>query len=300
MNIKEALNQTHQDLENFLEAEVLLKSCLGIENVELYLNPVRHLSRYELNLLEEAIEKRKDHLPLAYITGEKEFYSLGFRVAPDTFIPRPETEFIVDAVWKKILDPGSLILGKDQHPASSIQHPVIVDLGTGCGNIAATLARYIPHSKIYATDISKKALEVAEENARRHRVEDRITFLEGNLFSPLENRHLKGKIDFLVSNPPYVIRSEIDSLMPEVANYEPRIALDGGEDGLSFYRRIIEEAPKYLKSHGYLVLELGIDQAPPVKEMIEKTLEFESIEIIKDYSRIERVIVARRTVIGNQ
>ncbi|MBU4561728.1 peptide chain release factor N(5)-glutamine methyltransferase [bacterium] len=317
MNIKEALNRTHRDLRNFLEAEVLLKSCLEIENVELYLNPDRHLSHYELNLLAEAIEKRKNHLPLAYITGEKEFYSLEFRVTPDTFIPRPETEFLVEAVLKKILDPGSLILEKNQHPASSIQHPVnIIDLGTGCGNIAATLARYIPHSKIYATDISKKALGVAKENARRHRVEDRITFLEGDLFSPLENRHLKGKIDFLVSNPPYVIKSEIDSLMPEVANYEPRIALDGGEDGLSFYRRIIEGAAQYLKSlprrpastakrgeqagQGYLVLELGIDQAPQVKEMIEKTSKFESIEIIKDYSGIERVIVARRAVISNR
>ncbi|MBU4128601.1 peptide chain release factor N(5)-glutamine methyltransferase, partial [bacterium] len=102
MNIKEALNQTHRDLENFLEAEVLLKSCLEIENVELYLNPDRHLSRYELNLLKNAVKKRKSLLPLAHITGKKEFYSLGFRVTPDTLIPRPETEFIVDAVLKRL------------------------------------------------------------------------------------------------------------------------------------------------------------------------------------------------------
>ena len=295
MRLKDALYQTHRELRNFLEAELLLKSCLGLERRDIYLNPDRCLSDYELNLLEETIEKRKAHLPSAYITGKKEFYSLEFRVTPDTFIPRPETEFIIDTVLKKILDHGSLILGKDQHPACSIQHPVIiVDLGTGCGNIAIILARYIPQSRIYATDISKKALEVAEENARRHRVEDRITFLEGDLFSPLENCHLEGKVDFLVSNPPYVIRNKIDSLMPEVANYEPRIALDGGEDGFSFYRRIIERAPQYLKSKGYLVLELGIDQSSQVKEMIEKTLEFESVEIIKDYSQIERVIVTRR------
>jgi release factor glutamine methyltransferase len=167
-------------------------------------------------------------------------------------------------------------------------------LGTGCGNIAITLAKYISQSKMYATDISKKALEIAEENARRHRVEDRITFLEGNLYSPLEDYHLEGKVDFLVSNPPYVIRSEINSLMPEVADYEPYIALDGGEDGLSFYRGIIEEAPQYLKLKGYLILELGIDQASQVQEMIEKTLEFDSFKIIKDYSQIERVIITRR------
>jgi release factor glutamine methyltransferase len=289
LNIKEVLNQTHRDLENFSEAEVLLKSCLEIKNIELYLNPDCHLSRYELNLLAEAIEKRKNHLPLAYITGEKEFYSLGFRVTPDTFIPRPETEFLIDAVLKRSPVTGHRL------PVTDHRLPItIVDLGTGCGNIAATLAKYTPHSKIYATDISKKALEVAKENARRHRVEDRITFLKGDLFSPLENRHLKGKIDFLVSNPPYVIRGEIDSLMPEVAHHEPRIALDGGEDGFSFYRRIIEGAPQYLKSKGYLVLELGIDQAPQVKEIVEKTLEFKSIEIIKDYSGIERVIIARK------
>jgi release factor glutamine methyltransferase len=288
VNIKEALNHTHQDLGNFLEAEVLLESCLDLERPGLYLDPDRTLTHQEWNLLEEAIEKRKNHLPLDYITGKREFYSLGFRVTPDTFIPRPETEFIIDAVLEKL-------------PITNYQLPItIVDLGTGCGNIAITLAKYISHSKMYATDISKKALEIAEENARRHRVEDRIAFLEGDLFSPLKDYHMEGKIDFLVSNPPYIIRSEIRSLMPEVANYEPRIALDGGEDGLSFYRRIIKGAAQYLKSKGYLIMELGIGQAPQVKEMIEKTLEFESIGIIKDYSQIERVIIARKAVIGDQ
>jgi len=260
-----------------------------MERSELYLNPDYYLSNYERNLLKEAIKKRKNRLPLAYIIGKKGFYSLEFRVTPDTFIPRPETEFIVDAVLKRSPVTGHRLSVTDY------QSPItIIDLGTGCGNIAVTLAKHISNARIYATDIPKKALAVAEENARRHRVEDRITFLEGDLFSPLENRHLEGKIDFLVSNPPYVIRGEIDSLMPEVAHHEPRIALDGGEDGFSFYRRIIEGAPQYLKSKGYLVLELGIDQAPQVKEIIEKTLEFEAIEIVRDYSQIERVIVTRR------
>ncbi len=330
MNIKEVLNQAYRELGNFLEAEALLESCLGLERRNLYLSPDHTLTHQELNLLEEAIEKRKDHQPLAYITGKKEFYSLEFRVTPDTFIPRPETEFIVDAVLKIVYGlrftvyPSSevedLLLRRTGGKRSTVNSEAksqagkrlinIVDLGTGCGNIAVTLARHIPHSRIYATDISKEALEVAKENAKRHRVEDRITFLEGNLFSPLEDRHLGGEIDFLVSNPPYVTRSEIASLMPEVAHYEPRIALEGGEDGLSFYRRIIEGAAQYLRSpvqpygngagQGYLILELGIDQASQVKEMIEKTLEFESIEIIKDYSQIERVIIARKAVIGDQ
>ncbi len=283
MNIKEAFYQAQQNLGDFLEAEVLLKSYLGLERQDIYLNPDSGLTRYELNLLEEAIEKRKNHLPLAYIIGEKEFYSLAFKVTPDTFIPRPETEFIIDAVLER-------------SPITGHRLPItIVDLGTGCGNIAITLARYIPNSRIYATDISKKALEIAKENARRYRVEDRITFLEGDLFSPLKNHHLEGKIDFLVSNPPYIVKREIDSLMPEVANYEPRIALDGGEDGFSFYGRIMEKAPKYLKSRGYLVLELGIDQVSRVKEIIEKTSKFESIEIIKDYSKIDRVIIAQKS-----
>ncbi|MCK4648791.1 peptide chain release factor N(5)-glutamine methyltransferase [bacterium] len=285
MNLKEALYHIQQNLGNFLEAEILLKSYLGFERQDIYLHPDRGLTRYKLNLLKEAIEKRKAHLPLAYITGKKEFYSLEFRVTPDTFIPRPETEFIVDAVLERLKS-------KVQSPKPKVN---IIDLGTGCGNIAIALARHILHPRIYATDISKKALAVAEENARKHRAEDRITFLQGDLFSSLKDRHLEGKIDFLVSNPPYVIRSEIDSLTPEVADYEPRIALNGGEDGLSFYRRIIEEAPQYLKSPGYLVLELGIDQAPQVKEIVEKTLKFKSIEIIKDYSEIERVIIAQRS-----
>ncbi len=289
MRLRDVLYQTNHDLGNFLEAEVLLKSCLGLERRDIYLNPDRPLTRYELNLLEEAIEKRKKRLPLAYITGAKEFYSLEFRVTPDTFIPRPETEFIVDAVLNIVYGKRSKA-GQVRRTAQRLIN--VVDLGTGCGNIAITLARYIPFSRIYATEISKKALEVAKENAQRHRVIDRITFLEGDLFSPLEDRRLEGKIDFLVSNPPYLIRSQINSLMPEVANYEPGIALDGGGDGLSFYRRIIEGAVEYLKSRGYLILEMGIGQAPKVKEMIEKTKEFLSIEIIKDYSGIERVITS--------
>jgi len=320
VRLKDAFYQTHRDLRNFLEAEGLLKSCLGLERRDLYLDPNRRLSNHELKLLEEAIKERKNYSPLAYIIGEKEFYSLGLRVTPDTFIPRPETEFIVDAVLNIVYGLRFTVYGKRSTVNSEAKSRAgkrlinVVDLGTGCGNVAITLARYIPRSRIYATDISKKALEVAKENAKRHKVEDKITFLEGNLFSPLKNRHLEGKVDFLVSNPPYIVRREIDSLMPEVAKYEPRIALDGGKDGFFFYRRIIEGAPQYLKSpapeprrtnlrgrqvrcgagQGHLVLELGIDQAPQVKEMIKKTLEFESIEIIKDYSQIERVIIARR------
>jgi len=300
VRLKDAFYQTHRDLENFLEAEVLLKSCLEMERSEIYLNPDYYLSNYERNLLKEAIKKRKNRLPLAYITGKKGFYSLEFRVTPDTFIPRPETEFIIDTVLNVVYGLRFTVYDKRSTVNSEAKSRAgkrlinIVDLGTGCGNIAITLAGYIPNSRIYATDISKEALEVAKENAKRHKVEGKITFLDGDLFSPLKNRHLEGKVDFLVSNPPYVIRSEIDSLMPEVANYEPRIALDGGEDGLSFYRRIIERAPQYLKSQGYLVLELGIDQVSRVKEMIEKTSKFESIEIIKDYSEIDRVIIAQR------
>jgi len=282
-----------------LEAEVLLKSCLGIENVELYLNPDRHLSRYELNFLKDAVKKRKSLLSLAHITGKKGFYSLEFRVTPDTFIPRPETEFIVDAVLElsgsRVAGRGSSKTISDRAKRATSDELIIVDLGTGCGNIAITLAGYIPNSRIYATDISKGALEVAKENAKRHSVEDRITFLEGDLFSPFKKRHLEEKVDFLVSNPPYIVKREIDSLMPEVAYHEPRIALDGGEDGFSFYRRIIEGAPEYLKPQGYLVLELGIDQVSRVKEMIEKTSKFESIEIIKDYSEIDRVIITQRS-----
>ncbi|GAI76872.1 unnamed protein product, partial [marine sediment metagenome] len=147
-----------------------------------------------------------------------------------------------------------------------------------------------------ATDVSKKTLEVAKLNAKKHGVGGKITFLAGSLFAPLEGYSLKREIDFLVSNPPYVIRSDIDSLLPEVANYEPRIALDGGEKGLSFYKRIIKKAAQYLKPGGYLILELGVNQAPPVREIIEKTLGFESIEIVKDYSGIDRVIISKKTV----
>jgi release factor glutamine methyltransferase len=288
LKLQDALSYTRKQLGDFLEAETLLTASLGLRREDLYLHPEDSLNRVELKRLRGAIEQRKKHLPLAYITGEQEFYSLGFKVTPDTFIPRPETEFLVDTVLNKIPESPTLRVEKDGDPV------VVVDLGTGCGNIIITLAKYILQARLYATDISRKALAVAGDNARRHSVAERIVFASGDLISPLKNHGLAGKIDFLISNPPYIRSSDLRLLMPEVAHYEPRLALDGGEDGLSCYRIILREASRYLKPKGHLILELGINQASPVKEIIEKTSAFEAIEIIKDYSGIERVISATR------
>lgn len=277
-----------------LDFELILGDILGLDRVGIYLNPRMIVPNNQTAAFADLIDRRADHLPIQYIIGTQEFMSLEFKVNPDVFIPRPETEVLVEAVIKK--------LSPDPCPLT----PVIIDLGTGCGNIAITLARAIPDSFVYACDISGPTLRVARANARIHGVDDRVDFLEGDLFEPLNDHRLEGKADVVVSNPPYVRNRDICLLPEEVKNFEPRLALDGGMEGLDFYGAIIAQAPKYLRSGGYMVLELGAGQANVVKEMISNTNPpqrgetspsagvFEAPEIIEDYSGIERVILAYR------
>jgi release factor glutamine methyltransferase len=172
------------------------------------------------------------------------------------------------------------------------QSTTIIDLGTGCGNIAISLSKNIPQSQIYALDISREALKVAQENAQGHNLNGKIIFLEGDLFSPF--RKLKKKVDIIVSNPPYIAGDDFEKLPPEV-NFEPRLALEGGEEGLDFYKRIIPQAPHYLKRGGVLALEIGINQASQVRNLIRARKEFSVPKILKDYRGIKRIILARKS-----
>jgi len=194
-------------------------------------------------------------------------------------IPRPETEFVVEAALKAV---------------SGLDTPVIVDLCTGSGCIAISLAKELPKARIFATDRSDRAVYMARENARKNGVADRIRFLEGDLFGPLEEMDLQGRIDGIAANPPYVRSGDLTTLQPEVRDFEPETALIAGPEGTEIAERIIHQAPEYLKPGGLLIMEMGIGQAAALRKIIEHTHQFGPIGIVKDLAGIERVITAKR------
>lgn len=250
-----------------LDAKILLCHVLGCDKLSLSLNREKELTFDEQTHFEALVKRRKNAEPVAYIVGEKEFMSLPFYVDPNVLIPRPDTEILVQEAIKNYTG-GS-----------------ILDIGTGSGCIAVSLAYYIKEATVTALDISPSALLVAKKNALRNGVN--IQFIEADIL----NDEICGKYDMIVSNPPYIKPSVIETLSPDVKLYEPYNALDGGDDGLKFYRRIIEKAP--LNDNGVLLFEVGFDQARDVAQlMIEK---FCSVEIVKDYGGIERVVIGFKT-----
>jgi len=216
------------------------------------------------------------YTPIQYIIGNTKFCGLDFIVNEDVFIPRPETEVLVESAIKLIR--GSGVKGQGLR---------MLDLCTGPGNIAISLTKNISDCKIFASDISDKALDVARRNAIRHGVSDRIEFIKSDLFDKLE-----GKFDIIISNPPYIARHEFKELQKEVLK-EPAIALDGGEDGLDFYRAIISSAPGYLRPGGYLLFEIGFGQSARLCEIIGQTNGLRLSDVRPDQNNIDRVIIAK-------
>lgn len=266
------------------EAELVWTQVLGCDRLALYLNKDRKLSKEESGFVSSALTRRINREPLAYILGKTEFMGLEFKVNKDVFIPRQETEVLAETVINIV---------------KLLNCPIvkILDLGTGSGCIAVSLAKFLPGAGITAVDISEAALNVAKENAVLNGMAERIDFVEGDLLNNGQGQALPLRdYDLIVSNPPYIPAGDIESGQPEV-RYEPRIALDGGTDGLDFYRRIIRQPPMHLKENGLLLMEMGYNQCDAIKNIFQKSGKFEIIEIIKDYSGIERVIVgARRAV----
>lgn len=259
------------------EAELLFTEILNCNRLDLYLNKKLYLDKDNSTFISSALKRRIYGEPIQYILGKTEFMGLSFKVNKDVFIPRPDTEILVETVVKL---------------ASSVNWSVpelnILDLGTGSGCIAISLAKSLKNAKLTATDISKEALEIAKENALLNNVE--INFLQSDLFNsyplPLTPYHL------IISNPPYIPTQELDNLQLEI-KYEPRMALDGGEDGLDFYRWISKLVPAYFKVNGFLIMEMGFKQKDALKDILEKSGDFKIIEIVKDYNNIDRVIVAQ-------
>jgi len=216
--------------------------------------------------------------PVAYLTERKEFMGLELEVSPAVLIPRPETELLVEK---------SLELSARCWADQSV---LIVDVGTGSGAIAVSLAKYLPCARLYAVDISPAALEVAKRNALTHRVGEKIIFLEGNLLLPLAGLDLEGRVNLIVANLPYIKTSDLDSLMPDVGLYEPPLALDGGLDGLCFYRRLLFQARGFLSRPGYVLMEIGEEQGREIT--FELALAGWKYEVVSDLAGRDRLAVA--------
>ena len=262
-----------------LDAEVLLGHALGLTREEIVLAGDLRLLPEQVRRFNEILLRRLRREPVSYILGRQEFWSLDFEVAPGVLIPRPETERLVEI---------ALELAQNLTQDKSIR---ILDIGTGSGAIAVSLAKELPASMIWATDVSGAALKISGSNARRNGVADRIQFLHGDLFAPVDE--VAGRFDLIVSNPPYIRSAEIDNLAPEVSRWEPRGALDGGVDGLAFYRRIASQAFRYLAPHGAVALEIGADMDKEVANIFAEVANYADVRVYRDYADRDRVIVAR-------
>lgn len=261
-----------------LDAEVLLGHLLEKSRLQLYLHFEMPVFQEHLTPFRELIKKRIAHTPVSYLTNRKEFMSLDFYVDERVLIPRPETEQLVETILT----------------IETRDFQRLLELGTGSGVIATSLAVQHPEWEIVATDISESALVVARKNAETHACAARIKFLSGDLFEPIETINANGnaQFDWIVCNPPYIKNTERDTLRPDVRDYEPEIALFGGDDGLNVIRRLIAGAPKYLAPSGKLILEIGATQADAVRTLLETESAYETYEVFKDYAEKERVVLA--------
>ena len=279
MTIKELLNQAVIMLKNEnidapkTKARMLLQATLKKTREYLMIYDNKEVENAQRDRYIKNVKRLIQGEPLQYITGIQEFMKLNFLVTKDVLIPRADTEILVEEVIKI---------------AENIPNPVILDLCTGSGAIAVSLAKYIKNVHICAVDISSKALEIAKRNAEFNGVKNNIEFIESNMFDKIKDK----KFDIIVSNPPYIETETIKKLSKDVQN-EPKIALDGGKDGLNFYRNIIKNAYQFLKYNGYLCLEIGFDQKIDVIELIENEEKYENIYSKKDLYDNDRIIVTR-------
>jgi release factor glutamine methyltransferase len=271
-----------------LSAELLLAHTFEMKRIELYTQFDKPVTKQQLDHLHNLVKRAGQHEPICYLTGKTEFYFLELEVSPDCMIPRPETELLVERAIKFL----QKRFGRQR----------VCDLCTGCGCIAIAIAKNFAQADITATDISDAALVLAAKNVEKHQSKDRIKLLCGDLFDPLipqmdiekPVRHSLGDggFDLIVCNPPYVSAPEFEKLARNVKDYEPRLALFAGDDGLNVYRRIIEKADSFLKSGAALMLEIGYAQGQAVRELLEKANCFAEITIEKDHHKLDRLAVA--------
>jgi release factor glutamine methyltransferase len=256
------------------EAELLLGHVLGMSKTQLYTEPEKVLTSTEISQLWSSIQRRLNHEPTAYILGYCEFYGIDLYIDCHTFIPRPETELLVEQAVE--------LAPRISHPGKRI---TIADVGTGCGAIAVSLAIALPRVKIYATDISARALQVAEMNCRRYTVGNRVELLQGNLLEPLYQ-----PVDMIVANLPYIKDCEFKDLSPEITNFEPTSALAGGLEGLDKIQLMLKQMPGKLNYGSCFLMEIGKGQGKEVTLLIKSYFPQASIELISDLGGVERVV----------
>jgi len=261
-----------------LDAEVLLAWALGTDRAELAMARSAAPTEAQRARFDEAIVRRAAGCPVAYITGVKEFWSLPIAVTPEVLIPRPDTETVVEEALRRVSDRSREIR--------------CLDLCTGSGCIAAALAKELPKAQIVATDVSSAAIALARRNTAF--AEGRIRFFEGDLFEPLRTAG-ENAFDLITANPPYIPDGQIPALAREISSFEPRQALAGGENGLDFVSRIIEDAPHFLTPGGWLMIEIGQGQAPDAIPMVLAREGYDTVSTARDLAGIERVLLARRS-----
>ena len=275
-NINSFLNWSQNQLADLLsprlDSEILLAHSLKLSRTQLAIQFDRILSNSEKMIAKKYVERRRNREPVSQIVGYQEFWSLNFLVDRNVLTPRPETEILIET-------------------ALNCPSPFkTLDLGTGSGVLAIVMAKEIPSCRLVAMEIDSKALSIAKENAKAHGVANRIEFICGDL----KKVDWGGKYSMILSNPPYIRSVDIENIMPEVQNYEPLQALDGGLEGLDFYCDIIPKASSRLEKNGYLILEIGHSQASAVINIFEKSSDYKNIQVIQDYSGYDRVIKAQR------
>lgn len=261
------------------EAVWLLEAALTTTHLALRIEPHRTVSPVERALALALFTRRANREPLQYLVGSQEFGGIDIEVTPSVLIPRPETELLLDEVVR-FLAPGL--------PAT------VVDVGTGSGCLAVALAKALPKLSVYAVDCSEAALEVAGRNVDRHGLRDRVHCRQGDLFQPIKGSGLEGKVNVVLSNPPYISDTEWEGLQPEVRCFEPRLALMGGRDGMDVHQRLLEESWKFLVPGGLLVLEVGQGQAGAICERARRQGRYGTIRVRQDAAGIDRVVCAER------
>jgi len=279
--IKSVLNWTHKYFEKKrpcsprLDAELLLAFVLGCPRLDLYLRADQPLNKKELGLFKKLVKQRSIGCPIAYLTGEKEFWSLALEVNKNTLIPRPDTEILVENAVIQIAK------WQEKHPEETCK---IAEIGTGTAAIPLALCAELKNLEIIAVDYTPEILEVASRNLERHKSllnprKNDIQLLMSDLFSKISTR---AKLDFIVSNPPYIPSNKINNLQVEVSQYEPRIALDGGHDGLDFYRYLLKNAPNLLVQDGEMLLEIGFFEENELISLQKSNIEWKSSEFMND------------------
>ena len=263
-----------------LSAELLLSHVLELKRIELYTQFNKQVSQHQLDKLHDLVKRAGLNEPIAYLTGKTEFYSLELEITADCMIPRPETELLVQRAIEYL------------RTRSGVQY--VCDLCTGSGCIAVAIAKNYPDARVIATDISAAALEVAARNVEKHRLNERVRLLCGDLFEPIIKQLDVNQFDLIVCNPPYVSTAEYEKLDKNVKDYEPEFALLAGADGMDVYRKIFEKVDGFLRPGAALMLEIGYAQGPAVKEMLEQTGAFAEIKIEKDFHDNDRIVIARK------